>query len=155
MRNSVHATIQNNYKYTTTTTKMTTDMQTKQHSRTNMTTTGLLLALILFSASCVHQSEATLFFVGGACRVGLGTARLLVGNLIAERGLETPVQKVDNLCRFMQRYSIEGVFLGEILPRIFRLVSITARGSSKFNLQFDEFQEIVLALSDISEQVVN
>lgn len=115
----------------------------------------LVLALVLLSATCIQRAEATLFFMGGACRVGLGTAKKVVGSLISERGLQTPIEQVQNLCWLMQRYSLEGVVIADIIPMIYRLISLTARSTASFNLEasFDEFEDIIRGLAEISVQV--
>ena len=114
----------------------------------------LLLLLLLLCASAIQQSQATLFLVGGACRVGLESAEQLFGERITESGLETPIELVDNLCRLIQRYSLGGILIGDVLPQVRRLIGITARGATCGDLDasFEEFRDVVLNLARISVQ---
>jgi hypothetical protein len=150
------------------TSKMTTDVVRQQQQRLGRRskatfstktrasmTTGVLLALLVFGAS-LHQTDASFFILGGACVFGLKTAETVLSSTIAARNLIEAVKQVETLCHYMQRYSIEGVVLYDILPRVKRLIMLTIRANSNLCAKstVDEFEDVVRELARISVQVV-
>lgn len=116
---------------------------------------ALLLALLLLANSrVVLQTEATFFLIGGACVVGLEAAEEVLRGQLGN--LQEPIELVQNLCRFIQRYSLPGIVLNDVLPQVRRLIELTAPGAIDLvpgTPPFEEFQLIVRRLAQVSVQV--
>lgn len=101
-------------------------LKTRRTAKTNTTTRTRplvwLLATLLLVGHQVGQTRASLFILGGACVAALD----IVGGQLEQ--VEDSVEVVRNFCRTMQRDSIEGVLLYDVLPGITRLARVAATG---------------------------
>lgn len=108
-------------------------------------------AVIFLLFACAHQIEATLFILGNACVLALNTVDSIAGDQLAGANLEKPLETVGQFCRLAARYSMGGVFLGDIVPQLRRLIRVA--GSGDLSLEADgELAQLLRALSGRIEE---
>lgn len=111
-----------------------------------------LLLVALVAGHHVQQAGATFFIIGGACVAGLEAARAILEATRLLDDLDRPIEQVEELCRLLQRFSLPGILLEDVLPLIERLVELTSQGAPNLpdpaNLQ--EFREIVTNLAQVA-----
>lgn len=108
---------------------------------------GLLIVLV---AGCAHLAEGTFLLIGFTCNAAISTALRVAGSQLEDVGLDTPLELVQRLCRFLEANSLPVLAARAIVPLVNQLVRFVGSGQLTLPGGVEEFGEIVQQIAQLT-----